>query len=264
MIFQYPACPIEDCVFTVPWLSDDRFKFTRMEDFELKTVLDSIRAITCTWNLYDFKNLYEKVDCQPLWYSRHTDLTNFYYTVDESLELIQWYLKFQMGTEEGVTDFLQNLYYVCERVKPKFNTIVVKSPMSAGKNWFWDMIFCFYWNKGQMGNPNKFNRFAYQCCVNRRIVLWNEPNYASEETEKLKMLLGGDTMTAQIKNQPDGHVARVPVIVLTNNDVNFMYDNNFAHRLKTYHWQACEPLKQYTKKPNPMAWPAILEMYNLL
>lgn len=84
-------------------------------------------------------------------------------------------------------------------------------------------------------------------CVNRRIILWNEPHCETSAFETIKMLFGGDTLNVKVKFQDDAIVNRTPCIVLSNNDI-FPKDTAFRTRMFSYVWRPCESLKMCKKK----------------
>lgn len=143
------------------------------------------------------------------------------------------------------------------------NTLCIHGPPSAGKNFFFDMIFALSVNTGQLTIANKHNNFAFQEAPNKRLLIWNEPNYCSSYTDLLKMILGGDSYVVRVKCKPDTSVQRTPVFVLTNNIVPFMYDKAFNERIKTYTWKKPIWLKDLTKKPHPMSFFLLLNKYNI-
>lgn len=261
----YPCTPLSNCVNTIPWLQDEKLKYERGNSDCFKIALSTFCSTLCTWNFFDFKIMYERQNCFPLFNCNSLDTSSMYYDVNTSKDILIELLMFQFGGQEAlIKQFLQNLYNVCEKVIPKQNTFVVCSPPSAGKNFFFDAVLCFYLNKGQLGNPNKNNLFAFQEAVGKRILLWNEPNYESCMTDTLKMLLGGDQLTVKVKYLQDQTVNRTPVIVLTNNEVNFMNDPAFKDRIVVYRWQSAPFLKSYLDKPNPLAYIALLEHYDIV
>lgn len=262
-LIKYPCTPIMNIVKTLPWLENEDLCFIRENDERLKIATDVLMAKVCSWNFYDFRILYKSHNTKPLWSSLTIDLNNTYYDTENSLSVLKEFLEFQFNDREHIVQFLQDVHNVCERRIPKLNSIVVVSPPSGGKNWFFDMILAFYWNKGQMGNPNKHNTFAYQECVGKRILLWNEPNYESAETDMLKMILGGDNYNVKVKYKQDMAVYRTPVIVLSNKMVPFMYDPAFEDRIRLYNWMTAPLLKDKDSKPLPSAWVDLLEYYDI-
>lgn len=139
----------------------------------------------------------------------------------------------------------------------------ILSPPNAGKNFFFDAVIHYFLNFGQLGNFNKYNSFPMQECVNKRIILWNEPVLEASAVETLKTIFGGDTANAKVKYQNDAIITRTPVIVLSNNDV-FPKDEAFRSRIISYEWRACDDLKKLKKKPWPLAFYTLLEEYKIL
>lgn len=54
--------------------------------------------------------------------------------------------------------------------------------------------------------------------MEKRILLWNEPQCEVRSFETLKMIFGGDTCNVKVKYESDSILSRTPVIVLTNYD----------------------------------------------
>ncbi|KAL3272069.1 hypothetical protein HHI36_022531 [Cryptolaemus montrouzieri] len=160
-------------------------------------------------------------------------------------------LEYQLG--DNVLDFKRMLINILESNIPKLNCMCIVSPPSAGKNFFFDGVRDYLLNVGQMCNPNRSNHFAYQDCYNKRIIIWNEPNYESSELENLKMLFAGDNLSANVKNKPQANVKRTPVIILSNNEPAFVRHHAFRDRIVTYYWKSAPYLKEYDKKPLPLA-----------
>lgn len=114
------------------------------------------------------------------------------------------------------------------------------------------------------GMANRHNTFAFQEAPNKRLLLWNEPNYESALTDTLKMMFAGDPFNVRVKHQSDTPVTRTPVIVLTNNVVPFMSDPAFNDRIKKYKWKAAQFLKQIDYKPIPIALFHVLDKYEII
>ncbi|XP_071051109.1 uncharacterized protein [Onthophagus taurus] len=193
-----------------------------------------------------------------------TDPFDYYYSIDESVNILNELLLYQMAKDvEIVKQFLLELYDVLERRVPKINCFAIFSPPSAGKNYFIDAVLCYYFNFGQIHDFNKHCNFPLQDCVNRRVLYWNEPNFEPAATETLKMLLGGDNCPARIKYLSDKVITRTPVIITGNYDC-FPRDSAFDHRMKRYHWREAPYLKDLRKKPYPMSFYHLLKLYNII
>lgn len=192
-------------------------------------------------------------------------LTSMLYgTLEESIKVVDDLLRYQFDDcDERICIFLKSVVDVFDKNIAKLNTIVVHAPPSSGKNYFFDMVFAIALNYGQLGQANKHNLFAFQEAPNKRILLWNEPNYEPCLTDTLKMMFAGDPFVVRVKNQGDNHVKRTPVVVLTNNMVGFMMDPAFRDRIVKYTWKSAAFLGDINYKPYPMALFSILNKYNV-
>lgn len=194
-----------------------------------------------------------------------------YYSLRESFLIVDKLLNFQFdGDEALIKNFLQSLVNVLDwqpESRPgsniKCNTFLVYSPPSGGKNFFFDTIFTLLLNLGQLGTANKSNNFAFQDAANRRVILWNEPNYESSCTDYLKTLFEGGDTKVRVKMLGDSHIKRTPIIILTNNVVNFMNDIAFKDRIKQFKWKAAPLLKDCKLKPYPLVFFDILLKYKI-
>lgn len=158
------------------------------------------------------------------------DFQDCYYEREESKDILLNLLRYQFDDDyELCIDFVRNLFNVCERKIPKLNTFLIYSPPSAGKNFFIDAVMDYYWNRGQLGNPNRFNQFAFMEATNKRIILWNEPNYESSSTDQLKMILGGDANTVRVKNKMDSAVYRTNVSITSMLHISKVCNRRFMY-----------------------------------
>lgn len=106
--------------------------------------------------------------------------------IDTSVRIATEFLFLQFDDRDSVIKFLSDVYSIYEKLVPKRNTICIVSPPSADKNYFFDAVASYYLNYGTFGTVNKNNNSAWADGAGRRIVLWNEPNYESYSTEKMK------------------------------------------------------------------------------
>lgn len=235
------------------WLLDPKYERmvnVAIEDFGLRLNNYSMR---------DFYKFYTKPGCEPVFVP-----SKIYYDISKSEEILTDLLKFQNEDDDGkICKFLNDLMEIIDKRSPKLNTFIVQGPPSSGKNFFFDCLFALCVNIGQFGNANKYNNFPFQEAPHKRLLYWNEPNYCSSYTEELKKILGTDSFTVRVKNRPDTDVQRTPVIILTNNVVNFMTDNAFKDRIIKYVWKNPTWLKDYKLKPHPMAFYSLLNKYNI-
>lgn len=265
ILLNHPCCPMNNIVNCEEWTNHPHLRLCRADNPMVKDCIDALKADVCRYSFSDLWEIYNRPSCKPTFHAGYMTVDSVYLTVAESLEVVDRLLLFQNNNDPLlVTQFLSDVYNVCERVIPKLNTILVHSPPSAGKNFFFDMILDYYWNRGQLGNPTRHNQFAYMECVGKRILLWNEPNYEDGQTDMLKMILGGDNYTVRVKSKEDCSVSRTPVIILTNNTIPLMYDYAFDDRIRKFSWAAAPFLKNVQKKPTPLCLYNLFVRYNII
>ncbi|AKC42760.1 non-structural protein 1 [Cherax quadricarinatus densovirus] len=261
----YPICPPEAIVKHRIWRCDPELRFKNVNDKEIRNAISSFKDTLTTYSMNEYQKMYNNPDCIPIFSAGYGNYETYYYNVENSLKIMDELVNYQCGgDEEAIIDFVTTLYNVLERKVPKLNCIVIHSPPSAGKNFFFDAVKDYYLNCGHLCNANKYNNFPFQDAEGRRIVLWNEPNYAPEFLEQIKEILGGDSTSVNVKYQSDTPVYRTPVIVLTNNKVSFMNHSAFIDRIRVFNWMAAPFLAQYKKKPNPLAVYDFFKKYKLV
>lgn len=264
IIKQYPTSPTKNICNHLMWLENESLQFLRQDNRTVQNVIDTFCHLTCKWKLEDFWKMYHVPHCVPSFNCYSGKVFDMYYSLTRSVEILEELLLFQCGTPNEVYSFLLNLYDIVERKKPKCNSILIFSPPSAGKNFFFDTLLCFCLNKGQLGNPNKHNNFAYQELYGKRIVLWNEPYYENAAIDTLKMVLGGDDITVNVKCKPDMSVEKTPIIILTNRYISLMTMPAFADRIYQCTWKAAPYLKDYNLKPYPLAIYSLFMKYGII
>lgn len=258
LLMKYYCSPVSSIRDVREFRDDNILSDPKNKDY-LQSAFDDFGKDRNDMTLRDMYNVLSNNDCTPMFIQSMQ-----YGNIEESTEWIDNLLKFQFNEdEEDICKFLTALVDVVDKKLPKCNGLCVHSPPNAGKNFFFDMLFALCLNYGQLGQANRYNVFAFQEAPNKRILLWNEPNYESSLTDVIKMMMGGDPYTVRVKNQMDTHVRRTPVIILTNNVVPFMADMAFQTRIVKFNWHPAPQLKQIELKPNPMCLFNIFNKYNI-
>lgn len=252
-------------LINIPKLHASHSLFTRamitLENTFSKQDLDTLKAL---WSVPER----QEVAYTDFIFSK----SKVYYSLAESTKILDDLLHYQFENDiDRITKFLQDLVNVMDwqpESNPdsniKCNTFLVYSEPSAGKNFFFDTLFTLCLNLGQLGTANKSNNFAFQDAANRRVILWNEPNYETSCTDYLKTLFEGGDTKVRVKMLGDTHIKRTPIIILTNNYVNFMSDTAFKDRIVQYKWQSAPMLKNLKLKPYPLSFFEILIKYNIV
>lgn len=265
LLQSHICAPIRSILSCDIWLKHSTLKFEDETTPIVQKVFSNWERTLCSWTIHDFYSLYTKDNVKLYFSAGPNNVDAYYYSVEDSLDILLALLNDQYhNDEECIVKFVTSLFNVCERVIPKLNALIIKSPPSAGKSFFLECVKDFYLNYGKLQNCNKYNNFATQDAANRRIIFWNEPNYESWAVEKLKEFLGGDTTNTPVKYKTEGIVFRTPVLMATNRNLSILNDKAFDDRLVKHYWHPCPMLKRYNKKPNPLCIYYLFKHYNLI
>jgi len=79
-------------------------------------------------------------------------------------------------------------------------------------------VLHFMVNFGFMTNWKKYHQFPFQNCTDKRVIMWNEPNFEDGVEETLKLLFGEDQMNARIKYEGDAIIQRTSILLSTDTD----------------------------------------------
>lgn len=65
----------------------------------------------------------------PYFASTQENIFDYYFTIDESLDVLEKLLLYQLGSNENIQTFLTDLLNVCDKIIPKVNCFEVVSPI---------------------------------------------------------------------------------------------------------------------------------------
>lgn len=237
------------------WLQDEALVTYDKTDSDYKKACNQVLRETALMNFNQICELV-KQSPGPMWLSRGP---GYYMDVDQSLEVVLNLLDMQYPgkTEE----FVQRLFNICERVEKKRNSMFILGPPNSGKSWFFDMITSFYLNVGYVGNFNKYCAFPLNDCIDRRVLMWNEPNIESSAYDTVKMLAGGDPCPANVKYQSGCTITRTPLFFTSNSRLFDENDAVWSSRIYFEKWQKASILKEVSLFPHPMTWKKLVERY---
>lgn len=261
--------PMDHVFQTRDWYTG-KYKYLISSDKIVKRCYSILQKQLMNWSYHDYLRHYKLLDTKMIFGAPSMDtFFEYYMTLEESIEAVEELLDFQLSNISEFSDlnvtekkkeFITDLWDICEKKIPKKNTFQIISPPSAGKNFFLDAIFAFYWNIGMIRNFNKYESFPLMEAVDKRINCWNEPNFEPSAEDTIKMVLGGDPIKAAFKYEGERNIARTPVIVMSNKNV-FKTNDAFEDRIITYYWDRAEFLRKYRKKIHPMIWPYLVDNY---
>lgn len=276
---KHPCTPISNICKTQQWLAESDFRYIRDNNAKFQIVMDVLSNELIPYSIRQFTNMYRKLGCNPLFamprgineivVKKEIDgvgvETVVPYYLDEltSLNIVSELLEYQ--TKGQVKEFLTTLVNILDKRVPKLNSMFVYAPPSAGKNFFFDFVLNFFLIRGQLMNIRKGESFPYMDCVDRRVILFNEPNICESPStmDTLKMLFGGDFCPAAVKFKAPTIIHRTPVFILTNDSMLFRNVPAFADRMIRLEWEPAPFLKHVAGYPHPIVFPKLLEKYNI-
>lgn len=258
-IFRIWCVPVETTCSHPMWVLDENLMLYNDSNTDYKLAIDRVKVISTRFTIQNLIDIQTADDFTGVYMSRDDDFP-IYFSIEESVYVLEKLLKHQYSDPRP---FLLRLHRICEKLIPKRNAIFIHGEPNAGKNFFFDMVASFYFNVGNVNNPNRTSNFPYNDCPNRRILLWNEPVWPLSELENIKKLTGGDQLTVNVKFKSDGTVNRTPVIFLSNTAV-LANEGAFASRVFFERWKSAPFLVNYDRKPHPLAYPALLRQYDII
>lgn len=242
------------------WVLNPKLNYYNKSDVDYK------RAVDCIAREYSHYSLEEIVDVvkvakSPSWLARHP---KHYLSLDESVKIILKLLVCQYGSDEFIGAFLCRVNNICEKKIPKLNSMFIHSPPNSGKSFFIDMVSSFYLNVGHVANFVRGEAFPLNDCVNKRVLVWNEPSIAPSMFDDVKMLAGGDPLPAKVKYQSNAVITRTPLFFTSNVNMFDKQDPVWTSRIYFEEWQPCIALKKIKQYPHPMAYYELLKKYNVI
>lgn len=116
---------------------------------------------------------------------------------------------------------------------------------------------------GQIRNFNRNDGFPLNDCTDKRILLWDEPNYTRENLEIIKMIFSGDNTPANVKYENQVIIEKTPILISTNVDVFPTFDD-FKKRRTRFQWTTLPPTDEEHLQLYPLALPQLFMLYNIL
>ena len=123
----------------------------------------------------------------------------------------------QLFSEEMIAVFGRSLIDVINRKSQKKNCVWVWGASNAGKSGLMASL-CDHFFKNCYGVPqnNVRSAFTWNNCINKRIILWEEPQIIPEMHEDLKKVFEGKELSCEVKYQSNVRMQPTPVIITSN------------------------------------------------
>lgn len=244
LLDTYICCPPENIVNHPVWLDHPNLCNYTPAEKEVQRGFDRYLSKINRKTISDLESYHNERTRTVLYENKNNKDGNIVglYNREESCYYACMFLRsvFPAETEEEtfkkVQDFLGNVVDVVDQRVPKKNAIDVWGPPSCGKTWFFNMVTDYCMNVGYMLNlTRETHRFALENCLNRKLIMWNEPQVAEGFQERLKTILGGDRTFTEVKGRRGGTILRTGVIITCNARV-YPDDEAINARRFCYSW----------------------------
>lgn len=212
--------------------------FKKALTFAIQQCLDTpIRTLCC-----DFKD--QHAEClQP----------------STSAELMEKWFRFQGICPQT---FVSKLLQCLDRQKRKLNTFVLIGEPNSGKTFIAKSLqkACRFY--GEISQGTAGYAFMWQDCVNKRLIVINEPYFDECMVEQLKVVLEGTGTFVHKKNCSDEYLRPTPVVITANYPIwNTCLRSESAIRARCIaiydKLKSCDMLSHVKKDLHPM-WLSIL------
>ena len=143
--------------------------------------------------------------------------------------IVQYLRDVQDFSEKQTIFFGRALLDVLNKKSQKKNCFWIYGPASAGKTAFLESLVTHFFpaSSGQpVNNPRTV--FRWGNCINKRVILWEEPQVSPDNHEELKKVFGGQEVTTEVKYQSSVKMQKTPVLVTSNRAPVYVL-NAFAH-----------------------------------
>lgn len=112
-------------------------------------------------------------------------------------------------------DFLIQFGRVLFRVPDKRNCFVIAGPSNTGKSTFIrPLLNIFNW-----GEIQSSGQFMFQNCINKELLIWEEPLIGHDFVEGCKRVFEGMNTQVSVKYKPPQTLYRTPILITTNKDL---------------------------------------------
>lgn len=136
--------------------------------------------------------------------SKKPDVLSFFH--------IYSYIKYQELTPEL---FILKLFKVLFMDLDKINCFCLQGPSNTGKTSFLHGLVKHY-NYGEIQSSGQF---MFQNCINKELLLWEEPLIGHDFVENVKKVFEGMATQVSVKYKPAQTLYRTPVLITTNKDL---------------------------------------------
>lgn len=178
--------------------------------------------------------------------------TDLYYSVDASVCIVHMIMDCN-GIPMG--KFVRDAVDLMDKRRPKVNCLWLHGTTNAGKSYlarsFERLATLFH------SVPPGSNRFMFQDCVNRRLIVLNEPYLDESSIEAVKEVLEGQGCYVPVKQKADQWLRSTPVII-TSNTLLWQFNSQARNPLLSrcfpgyMNMRSCSQLAKAKKELHPL------------
>nr|QTE03810.1 MAG: nonstructural protein 1 [Phoenicurus auroreus ambidensovirus] len=190
------------------------------------------------------------------------EFNDYYYTVDETIQFLTDLFRYQIGEftcdESDIAEFVNLVYRWLNRQNGKKNCLQIIGPPTSYKSAFGTLIAEAVVSAGYCNLLNKNERFSLENFIDKRVGIMDDPNFSSDQIERLLTLFSGDKTVVNVKFQCHRVLTHIPILVLCNSN-KFECDYRFRERIVTVYWKRYNVICE--KKLNPLALHVLFNKY---
>lgn len=124
-----------------------------------------------------------------------------------------WAFLDHQGIEPG--DFILDFYNVFFKLTDKHNVIAIQGGSNAGKTTFIRPLLDLF----NFGEVVSGGQFMFQNCINKEILIWEEPLIGHDFVEMCKRVFEGMSTQVPVKYRAPQTLHRTPILITTNKDI---------------------------------------------
>lgn len=143
-------------------------------------------------------------------------------------------------------EFLLDFWNIFFRTTDKLNVLCLQGASNAGKTTFIRPLLEMF-NFGEIVSGGSF---MFQNCINKEILIWEEPLIGHDFVEMCKRVFEGMTTQVPVKFKPPQTLYRTPILITTNKDVWYYCSGDeeaLRNRMVIYHFN--EPAATFSHRP---------------
>lgn len=144
------------------------------------------------------------------------DHKNICLTPKESVNLVMKWCRYQ---KIDMRNFILNILMVMDRCKKKRNSLYLCGEPNSGKTYIVRSLQKAAYFYGEVNQGTASYTFMWQDCVNKRLIVINEPYFDNAMIEQLKVILEGTGTFVHKKMSSDEYLRPTPVIITSNTKI---------------------------------------------